>query len=158
MNPYAAEFVPAAKLKKGVKFPNNPVSTISNLPMNANSVESRKGLTRAQKEASLVEARSGVNNPRPIVIRNLQGSAELTSFLRGLTAQQQALQVMQELQSQELARLAMAAYAAEQAAKPKELIVRTNNCKQQGGTRKIKRKSKAHRSHSYKHVKGHRSR
>ena len=137
---------------KGVKFLNNPVLNVREALMNANSTAARVGQTRANKAAALVEARSGINHPRPTMIRNTKETGNLTAALRGLNAYREAFLNQQQFMSQEMARAALAAHATQEASKPK-----CNNCKQQGGkTRKIKRK--AHRKRSYKNVKGYRSR
>ena len=134
---------------KGVKFLNNPVSNMREALMNANSTAARVGQTRANKAAALMEARSGINHPRPSMIRNTKETGNFTAALRGLNAHREAFLNHQQFLSQEMARATLAAHAAAEA---------RNNCRQQGGTRKIKRKSKARRSHSYKYAKTHRSR
>ena len=136
---------------KGVKFLNNPVSNMREAPMNANSTAARVGQTRANKAAALMEARSGINHPRPTMIRNTKETGNYTAALRGLNAHREAFLNHQQFLSQEMARAALAAYAAQESAKPAR-----NNCRQQGGTRKIKRKVK--HSRSYNNVKGRRSR
>ena len=92
-------------------------------------------------------------------VRNVRGTANFTAMMRAINTHREAFLNQQQFMSQEMAKAALAAYAAAEAAKPKELFVRTNNCKQQGGTRKrvSKIKRKVRRNHS-RNVKGHRSR
>jgi len=142
--------------QKGVKFLNNPVSNVRELQNNNNTKAARIGQSKANKAAALAEARSGINNPRYMPVRNTRETGNITARLRAMNTHREAFLNQQQFLSQEMAKAALAAYAAQEAAKPKELIVRANNCKQQGGTRKIKRKLR--HSHSRRNVKGHRSR
>jgi len=152
--------------QKGVKFLNNPVSNVKQLENNNNARAARVGQTRANKAAALAEARSGINHPRPMPVRNTKETGSLTARLRAMNTHREAFLNQQQFLSQEMAKAALAAHAAAEAARPKELIVRANNCKQQGGTRKrsgtrkrvSKIKRKLRRSHSRRNVKGHRSR
>ena len=134
--------------QKGVKFLNNPVSSVSEAAMNNETREARKGIPKS-KNTITSELRAGINNPRPAYVKNRKETANLTAALRGLNAHREAFLNHQQFLSQEMARAALAAHAAAEA---------RNKCRQQGGTRKIKRKSKARRSHSYKYAKTHRSR
>lgn len=147
--------------RKGVKFLNNPVSNVKQLENNNNARAARVGQTRANKAAALAEARSGINHPRPMSVRNTKETGSLTARLRAMNTHREAFLNQQQFLSQEIAKAALAAHAASGAAKPER-----NNCKQQGGTRKrsgtckrvSKIKRKARHQPSRKNVKGHRSR
>lgn len=128
----------AAAEGKGVKFLNNPVSNMREAPMNANSTAARLGQTSANKKAALAEARSGINHPRPVMLRNTKETGHLTARLRAMNTHREAFLNQQQFLSQEIAKAALAAHAASEAAKPKP---QCNNCKQQGGTRKRKARS-----------------
>ena len=130
---------------KGVKFLNNPVSNVKQLENNNNARAARVGQTRANKAAALAEARSGINHPRPMPVRNTKETGSLTARLRAMNTHREAFLNQQQFLS----------HAASGAAKPER-----NNCKQQGGTRKrvSKIKRKARHQPSRKNVKGHRSR
>lgn len=140
--------------QKGVKFLNNPVSNVKQLENNNNARAARVGQTRANKAAALAEARSGINHPRPMPVRNTKETGSLTARLRAMNTHREAFLNQQQFLSQEIAKAALAA-------KPER-----NNCKQQGGTRKrsgtckrvSKIKRKARHQPSRKNVKGHRSR
>jgi putative hemolysin len=130
---------------KGVKFLNYPVSNVKQLENNNNARAARVGQTRANKAAALAEARSGINHPRPMPVRNTKETGSLTARLRAMNTHREAFLNQQQFLS----------HAASGAAKPER-----NNCKQQGGTRKrvSKIKRKARHQPSRKNVKGHRSR
>ena len=147
-------------MKRGVVFPNNPVTNVRELQNNNNTKAARIGQSKANKAAALAEARSGINNPRYMPVRNTRETGNITARLRAMNTYREAFLNQQQFLSQEMAKAALAAYAAQEAANPKELIVSANNCKQQGGTRKrvSKIKRKARHQPSRKNVKGHRSR
>ena len=82
---------------KAVKFPNNPVSAIEELPTNNYSRRARKGINSKSKKSATVEALLGINDPRPGRIRNKKGFAAMTSRLRGFYAEREAKEITQEL-------------------------------------------------------------
>jgi hypothetical protein len=99
---------------KGVKFPNNPVSSIEELPTNNYSRRARKGLNSKSKKSATVEALLGINNPRPGRIVNKKGFAALTSRLRGFQAEKEAKEIAQELKDKAIVDEFVAAIKAKQ--------------------------------------------
>ena len=133
--------------KKGVVFQNNPVTNVREVAMNNETREARKGVRKSRNNI-ISELRAGINHPRPSYVKNNKRTANLSASLRGLNAHREAFLNHQQFLSQEMAKAALAAHANKGCLSP-------NNCKQQGGTRKIKRK--ATRKSSYKNAR-HRSR
>ena len=101
---------------KGVKFPNNPVSSIEELPINNYSRRARKGINSKSKKSATVETLLGINDPRPGRIRNKKGFAALTSRLRGFQAEKEAKEITQELKDKAIVDEFVAAIKARQKA------------------------------------------
>ena len=99
---------------KGVKFSNNPVSSIEELPTNNYSRRARKGINSKSKKSATVEALLGINNPRPGRIVNKKGFAALTSRLRGFQAEKEAKEIAQELKDKAIVDEFVAAIKAKQ--------------------------------------------
>jgi hypothetical protein len=101
---------------KAVKFPNNPVSAIEELPTNNYSRRARKGINSKSKKSATVEALLGINDPRPGRIRNKKGFAAMTSRLRGFYAEREAKEIAQELKDKAIVDEFVAAIQARQKA------------------------------------------
>ena len=99
---------------KGVKFPNNPVSSIEELPINNYSRRARKGINSKSKKSATVETLLGINDPRPGRIVNKKGFAALTSRLRGFQAEKEAKEIAQELKDKAIVDEFVAAIKAKQ--------------------------------------------
>lgn len=99
---------------KAVKFSNNPVSAIEELPTNNYSRRARKGMTSKSKKSATVEALLGINDPRPGRIRNKKGFAAMTSRLRGFYAEREAKEIAQELKDKAIVDEFVAAIQARQ--------------------------------------------
>jgi hypothetical protein len=148
-------------MKRGVVFPNNPVTNVRTVATNNESVEARRKLKRTnnEKRENYKSILAGVNFPKISRPANMKETGNLTASLRGLNAHREAFLNQQQFLSEEMAKKALANHKAAEA-------MRVNNCKQQGGTRKhsgtrkrvSKIKRKARHQPSRKNVKGHRSR
>lgn len=99
---------------KGVKFPNNPVSAIKELPTNNYSRRARKGYSSKTKKSATLETLLGINDPRPGRIRNKKGFAALTSRLRGFHAEKEAKEIAEELKDKAIVNQFVAAIKAKQ--------------------------------------------